>query len=156
IIATITTTSSTFTLTPTANLGVLAQQLNKTPEQIAQELAVAQVLFPVYLANPANFANPQDQQPKSGTQHGSGGDVGGSTVTRSDGVTGVTITNNNNNGNNNGNNNNNTTTITFQHQNALPFVTVDSPDHLVEKITAGDLPEVPGAPTSVAHIFKVD
>src|SRR5205085_1757330 len=93
IIATITSTSTAFTVTPTANLGVLAQQLNKTPEQIAQELAVAQVLFPVFLANPANFStNPQDPQPKGpGDQHGSSGSVGGSTVALTDGKTGVTF-----------------------------------------------------------------
>jgi hypothetical protein len=66
IIGRITSTSSSFTVTPSANLGLLSQQLNKTPEQIAQELAIAQVLFPVFLANPANFQqNPQDPQPKS-------------------------------------------------------------------------------------------
>ena len=74
IIATISVTNSIFTLTPTATLGVLAQQTNKTPEQIAQELQIAQILFPIFLANPANFANQflQDQGTKSGGIHGSG------------------------------------------------------------------------------------
>src|SRR6185369_13311382 len=59
IIGTITTTDTTFVITPSANLGVLAQQLDKTPEQVQIELGIAQVLFPIFLSNPANFlSNP--------------------------------------------------------------------------------------------------
>ena len=78
IIGTITTTDTTFVITPTANLGVLAQQLDKTPEQVQIELGIAQVLFPIFLSNPSNFltnpnnVTPDDLQPKKGI-HGSSG-----------------------------------------------------------------------------------
>jgi VCBS repeat-containing protein len=79
IIGTISATDTMFVITPSANLSVLAQQLDKSPEQVQQELAIAQMLFPIFLSNPANFltnpnpnVNPNDLQPKKGAV-GSGG-----------------------------------------------------------------------------------
>ena len=73
IIGTISTTDTTFVVTPSANLGVLAQQLDKTPDQIAQELAVAQALFPIFLANPTNFNSPNVTPQNTPTKSGSVG-----------------------------------------------------------------------------------
>ena len=102
IIGTITTTDTSFVITPTANLGVLATQVNKTPELVQQELAIAQVLFPIFLSNPANFlsnpnpnVNPNDLQPKKGSlgsgdylaYHGHDDGLGGITPLNPGGVT---------------------------------------------------------------------
>jgi VCBS repeat-containing protein len=160
IIGTITTTDTTFVVTPSANLGVLANQLNKTPEQIALELNVAANLFPIFLANPANFnnqpINPQDLQPKSGP-HGSGGlqgggsqqnngsggsgnSSGGSSGSGGNGGTGGT-------GSGGGTSNDNT------RHNLAPSIFADvTPPHLVEAISLGS----PGAPTATAHLYKAD
>jgi len=71
IIASVTTTDNIFTLTPTA-AGVDALSNPKTAQDIAEELANAQTLFPMFLSNPANFTpqppqspNPQPQTPGS-------------------------------------------------------------------------------------------
>ena len=75
IIGTISTTDSTFHVTPAGpSLSLMSQTLQKTPEIIQAELAVAQVLFPIYLSNPANFMQTpqqQDLQPKSDPPLGS-------------------------------------------------------------------------------------
>ena len=63
VIGTITTTDFVFTVTPTV-AGLNALSNPKTAQEIAQELAVAQALFPIFLANPANFLTqpaPPDQ-----------------------------------------------------------------------------------------------
>ena len=52
----------------------MSQTLQKTPEIIQAELAAAQVLFPIYLSNPANFIQTpqqQDLQPKGDPPPGS-------------------------------------------------------------------------------------
>ena len=73
IISTIRTTDLTFHVTPQGNQ-LMSQTLPKTPEIIQAELAAAQVLFPIYLSNPANFIQTpqlQDTQPKAASIHGS-------------------------------------------------------------------------------------
>ncbi|HEY4691783.1 MAG TPA: Ig-like domain-containing protein, partial [Anaerolineae bacterium] len=68
VLATVASTGTLLSLTPTATLQVLAQETQKTPAQIQTELAVAQILFPIFLSNPANITvppQPQDLQPRS-------------------------------------------------------------------------------------------
>lgn len=69
IIGSVSTTDTYTMVTPAANFTVLAQIVQKTPEMVQQELAIAQMLFPIFLANPANFNNNQqpDLQPRSGS-----------------------------------------------------------------------------------------
>ena len=175
IIGTVTATDTSFVVTPTANLGILATQVGKTPEQIAQELSVAQALFPIFLANPANFdqqnlnVNPQDQPTKSGSVGSSQVFAGGSQTLFDQGA--------GNNGTPNQNNpspefNTHTdpgpglpgdhtpqlpvTNVTL-HTNAAPSIFADvAPPHLVEAATVGPGHVTPGTSTSVAHLFKSD
>jgi VCBS repeat-containing protein len=69
IIGSLTDTSTATYVRPAGNLSALAQTVNKTPEIIQQELAIAQVLFPIFLANPINLTNLQqpDLQPHAAT-----------------------------------------------------------------------------------------
>jgi Ca2+-binding RTX toxin-like protein len=166
IIGTITTTDTTFVITPTANLGVLATQLDKTPEQVQIELGIAQVLFPIFLSNPANFLtnpnniNPNDLQPKNGIHgssgyldyHGHGEDLGvvdtlhvrpyltvaETIIIQVTDQNGITQTSTE------------TIPVTLP-SNLLPLINVDTPPHLVE--AAGfDF----GVRTSTANITKSD
>ncbi len=74
VVGTLRTTNSTVVVTP-ANQTLLTQTQQKTPEIIQAEIAVAQVLFPIFLSNPANFLQTpmqQDLQPKAASiPHGS-------------------------------------------------------------------------------------
>ena len=80
VIGTITTTDTVYTVTPTA-AGLNALANPKTAQEIAQELAVAQALFPIFLANPANFAvPPPPDQPKAPPAPGSSTPPGGSST----------------------------------------------------------------------------
>jgi VCBS repeat-containing protein len=69
VIGSLTDTSTATYVRPAGNLSVLAQTVGKTPEIIQQELAIAQVLFPIFLNNPINLTNLQqpDLQPHAGT-----------------------------------------------------------------------------------------
>ena len=79
ILATITSTDLTFTLTPTAN-GIAIAMATKTLDVLAKELAAVQVLFPIFLANPANATNaPPDVTPQAPSDHGSSTPNGGNT-----------------------------------------------------------------------------
>ena len=63
-------TATSVTFTPGANFQVSVQEAPKSPAQVQQELATAQILFPVYLSNPANAvpAGPQQQSPQQQQQ----------------------------------------------------------------------------------------
>ena len=63
-------TATSVTFTPGANFQVSVQETPKSPAQVQQELAIAQILFPVYLSNPANAApgGPQQQSPQQQPQ----------------------------------------------------------------------------------------
>jgi len=161
IIGTVNTTSTSFTVTPSANLGVLAQQINKTPEQVAMELAIAQNLFPVFLANPANFQsqNPQDQQPKSPSTPGSSSSPpGGSTPGLPDTSPPNQVPGNGGPGQNGGTpggtggGDPGNGPIVHLPGNLSPAVFADAPPDLNEAVTEGD----PGASQSTAQIVKVD
>jgi len=170
IIGTITSTDSTFTVTPTANLGVLAQQTQKSPAEVAQELSVAQALFPIYLANPANFGNqnvaPQNVQPQSpGDSHGSPGlPGGGSTQPLPDPHSGYIPMPDNGGGNSGGGGNHNgpiqiTTdsngdihVVFTPEQNLPPSVFASQPNHHLKEAAPGN----PGVSSATAHIVKVD
>ena len=67
--------ATSVTFTPGANFQVSVQETQSLRAQVQQELAIAQILFPVYLSNPANAAPaspqqqpPQQQQPQQQTQ----------------------------------------------------------------------------------------
>src|SRR6185312_13101749 len=150
-----------------------ATQVGKTPEQVAQELAVAQALFPIFLANPTNFdqqnlnVNPQNQPTKSGS-------VGSSQVFAGGSQTPIDYGNHNDNGTpgqpgtgpdfhttqDPGTGGTTTTptppTATTQvvlHTNAAPLVVADTDTtHLKE---AGGLFQ-PGVSKSVANITMTD
>ena len=172
IIGTVTTTDTMFVLTPSANLGLLASQIDKTPNQIVQELAVAQALFTIFVANPANFinqpVNPQDLQPKNNPpvnpqdlQLKSGTNVrgefdGGSSQSTAGGL-GI--------GHNpvsppplgppplRDGSDRIIDPINFHlTNNGAPSIFSDRPEHLVEAIRFGRA----GSPTAIAHIFKID
>ena len=60
----VSSTATSVTFTPAANFQVSVQESPKSPAEVQQELAVAQILFPVYLSNPANAPAPgAPQQP---------------------------------------------------------------------------------------------
>lgn len=171
IIGTISTTDTTYVVTPSANLGILATQTGKTPEQIAQELAVAQALFPIYLANPANFdqqnqnVNPQNQPTKSGSVGSSEVFAGGSQTPIDNGIHNNGTPGQQNSGpdfhttqdpGTGGSTDQGTpgeTTQVTLHNNAAPLVIADTnTTHLKE---AGNFFQ-PGVSTSVANITKTD
>ena len=75
VIGNVTSTGSVLSVTPAANFQVLAQETGKSPAQVQQELAAAQILFPVYQAvqaltpqppalpqGPHELQGPQQQQ----------------------------------------------------------------------------------------------
>jgi hypothetical protein len=63
VIGTVSTTGNVLTVTPAANFQVLAQETGKTPAQVQQELAAAQILFPVYQAVQAQVPQPPAAPP---------------------------------------------------------------------------------------------
>ncbi|MGZ5834691.1 MAG: tandem-95 repeat protein [Xanthobacteraceae bacterium] len=161
VMRSVTTTDSIVIMTPAA--GTMTTQVrSKSPEQVAQDLNDAQVLFPIFLANAANFnANvpQQDIKPQGPADHGSSTPPGSNTQTQQ--TTELPIVLASSNGTTNGNSTNNPPpepskfvippVVKF-----LPTVTTDTPPHLVEATSAGSNLADPGSPASIAHITKAD
>ena len=59
----VSSTATSVTFTPAANFQVSVQESPKSPAEVQQELAIAQILFPAYLSNPANAASAGAPQP---------------------------------------------------------------------------------------------
>jgi hypothetical protein len=64
VLHTISSTSTQVAFTPAPNQ-VLVQEAAKSPAIVQQELAVAQILFPIFLANPANAQQQTPQPPNN-------------------------------------------------------------------------------------------
>ncbi len=68
VIGNVTSTGSMLTVTPAANFQVLATYTDKTPAEVQQELAAAQILFPVYQAVQAQYRQgTRARSPSSGS-----------------------------------------------------------------------------------------
>lgn len=70
VIGTVTSNGSALTLTPTASFQVIAQESNKTPDQIQQEFNALQHILDVY--NVWKAANPDTPQHTDASPHGTG------------------------------------------------------------------------------------
>jgi VCBS repeat-containing protein len=155
IIGAVSTTDSAVIITPVANLIPLAQIIQKTPEIIQQELAIAQLLFPIFLSHPINFANAQqpDLQPRAAGSNTNSeafsnaqGQGDPATKVISETVIGVIKTAGQP----------DITISTQQHDvvvhvNQPPLINIDSGPHLVEAGANG-----PGVATSIEQVIKSD